>query len=79
MQVSVTHGYGDDETTETVEIPDAVIEQAQKAAYDEDRPMVVGLHPYFGWVYRDAEDDAGISELGTTWICDGGEVREGQF
>ncbi|WP_142847218.1 hypothetical protein [Telmatospirillum sp. J64-1] len=39
------------------------IAAAAEAAFNEDRFMVVGLHPYFGWVYRDAEDTAALAEL----------------
>ena len=70
MATVKTTGYAPDYADVEVEIDDAVIAQAATAAYDEDRLMVVGRHPSFGWVYRDAEDAAAIAELGATWAVD---------
>ena len=68
-QRTFVSGWGERETVVTVDIPDAVIEQAVEAAHAEDRIMVVGQHPQFGWVYRDA-DDVAVGELATAVRCD---------
>jgi hypothetical protein len=69
-QHTFTYGHGDTETDVTVEISDAIIEAASCAAEEEDRLMTIGQHPVFGWVYRDAEDEAGTAELSNTVTCD---------
>ena len=70
-QVTRTTGYGDTETEVTIDIPDAVISAAAEAAFDADRIMVVGKHPYFGWVYRDLEDEGALRELSDKFPVDG--------
>jgi hypothetical protein len=67
---------GTEPVTTSVEIPTAIIEQASAAAYNEDRLMVVGHHPYFGWVYRDAEDEGALAELTLRIHCDASGLVE---
>ena len=52
------------------------IAAASHAAFDQDRITVVGRHSYFGWVYRDADDECAVAELTDTVRVDAsGEIN----
>ena len=54
----------------TDDVPDEVIEAASTASMKDDACMVIGHHPYFGWVYRHGSDTGAIAELTSLHACD---------
>jgi hypothetical protein len=50
---------------EAIDVPVHTIPDAQAEAPSSGRDQVVGLDPYFGWVYRDADDAGGVANLET--------------